>query len=210
MVRGAVLVLVLALCSAPCGLAQTATPASSDGAVRAAFSLDALLGRLARVREVEGRFQEKRWTALLDRPLESSGVLRYRAPDYLLRQTEQPRREVFEIEGGRLTVDHPEHGHVVMALSDQPALQAFAASLRGVLSGDLIELKSWYRVEPSGDWDAWRLRLIPQKLGPAADLAKLVEYIEVRGQNAALTELETVETDGDRSLMVVTPGGAGG
>ncbi|MEP7303095.1 MAG: outer membrane lipoprotein carrier protein LolA, partial [Caldimonas sp.] len=72
------------------GLAAAMTPA-----LRAApaFDLAQLTAQLARVTSGEARFTEKRRIEMLDRTLESSGRLAFRAPDSFTRETLKPRRE---------------------------------------------------------------------------------------------------------------------
>src|SRR5690606_25368692 len=77
--------------------------ASASLAAQAAFDLDQLMGELARHPGGQARFVETRTMALLDRPVRSSGEMRYTPPDRLEKRTLQPRAETLILDKDTLT-----------------------------------------------------------------------------------------------------------
>ena len=71
------------------------------------WTVNDLMDRLAAVKQVEARFVERKTLSVLLSPLVSSGILRYRAPSYLLKQVVEPLPETYEVSGGRLFVESP-------------------------------------------------------------------------------------------------------
>lgn len=175
----------------------------AHAAVAAAFTPARLMQMLAGVESVDASFREERHLAALEQPLQLTGILRYRAPDYLKKQTVLPRPEMFEVSGDRLVVESAEGDRRELSLGDYPQLRAFVESLRGTLAGDLRGLRRYYRLTLSGGRDAWRLRLTPDD--PA--VARYVSTITIAGGGARLASVEIVEAGGDRSLMTVTHAG---
>src|SRR5258707_9645967 len=65
--------------------------------------LDAVMGLLAMRQHGRVEFVEQQFLAILDHPVESSGELRYDAPDRLEKRTLLPRAETLVLAGGVLT-----------------------------------------------------------------------------------------------------------
>ena len=83
------------------------------------FDLGALTTLLARVKSGEATFVEKRRVEMLDRTLESSGLLSFRAPDSFVRETLKPRREKLAVDGNSVTMSIGERSRT-MALDASP------------------------------------------------------------------------------------------
>lgn len=168
----------------------------------AEFTLESLLQRLAQVRSVNAHFREQKRLAVLDQPLQLSGILRYRAPDYIKRQVVLPTPSSIEIQGERLLINDPQWGEQTLTLDDQPELRALDAALRGLLAGDGDGLRRYFEPALSGQLDDWRLSLVPKPSQPR--IAQRIAAIIVSGTGQRITTLETRETDGDSSLMTIT------
>src|SRR5258707_15342806 len=109
MMRRALGLLVLAGLGAASGAV-----AETSSAPRTAMSdLDAVMGLLAMRQHGRVEFVEQQFLAILDHPLESSGELRYDAPDHLEKRTLLPRRETLGLAGGVLTIERRGHSHVL-------------------------------------------------------------------------------------------------
>ena len=158
-------------------------------------------------RERQARFTERKFSALLKGPVESSGTLVFRAPDLLEKRTEEPQRESVRIEGNVVTYEGAALGGNVQkrtfALSDAPLLAALIESLRATLAGDLPALRRHYDVS----WSApptqkgWQLTLAPR----GQSLREAVAKIVMRGAGSEVTTVEIVEASGDFTLMQITP-----
>ena len=181
-----------------------ATGATEDELVR-------LFSELGARRERQARFNERKFSALLKAPIESSGTLLFRAPDLLEKRTLEPQRESVRIEGNVVTYEGAPLGGTVQkrtfALSDAPLLAALSESLRATLAGDLPGLRRHYDVS----WSAvqtqvnapkeWQLTLAPRERALREAVAKVV----LRGNGSEVNTIEVVEASGDLTLMQIVP-----
>jgi hypothetical protein len=164
----------------------------------ASSDLDAVMGLLAKRQHGRVEFVEQQFLAILDHPLESSGELRYEAPDHLEKRTLLPRRETLVLAGGVLTIERGGHRHV-LDMHRYPQVQPFVESIRATLAGDRSALERLFHVEFTGSVERWNLILSP--LDP--QLAKSVAQVQIDGSRDQLLKIEIRQADGDRSLMTL-------
>ena len=174
-------------------VASTESLAQSGG-----FDLVRLMQLLSLAPAVEVPYTEKKYSSLLAEPIVSSGTLSYRRPDTVEKNMTAPRSERFRIAGEELIVVR-NGAERRFPLSSQPLLQAFAASLRGVLAGDAALLGSHYRLALEGEEQAWRLAMLPLE----EEISRYVERINVSGRAGRIEEIEVREASGDRSVLQV-------
>jgi hypothetical protein len=165
-----------------------------------------LFAELGSRRERQARFTERRFSALLKAPAESSGTLVFRAPDILEKRTEKPQREVVRIEGTTVTYEGaPGRGEVqkrTFALADAPQLAALIESLRATLAGDLAALRRHYEVALSTSASAgWQLTLTPRE----RTLRDVIEKIVLHGAGSDVGAVEIVDAGGDLTLLRINP-----
>lgn len=175
-------------------------PATDDELVR-------LFAELGARRERRARFSERKFSALLKAPIESSGTLLFRAPDLLEKRTLEPQRESVRIEGNVVTYEGAPLGGAMQkrtfTLTDAPLLAALSESLRATLAGDLPGLRRHYDVS----WGAaqapndWQLTLAPRERA----LREAVLKIVLRGTGSEVSAVEVVEASGDLTLMQIVP-----
>lgn len=182
-----------------CGLQVIAVALVLNGNARAAgFELEQLMPLLAATPAADVAFTEKKYSDLLSKPVQSSGRLVYRRPDVVEKNVETPRRESYRFVGDQLLVVR--NGvERRMALSSQPLLAAFAASLRGVLGGDLALLRAHYQLSLQGDAASWRLDLMPLD----EEVGRTVRRVTVSGRSGRIDQIEVRETSGDHSVLRV-------
>jgi hypothetical protein len=164
----------------------------------AGSDFDAVMGLLAKRQHGRVEFVEQQFLAILDHPLESSGELRYDAPDHLEKRTLLPRRETLVLAGGALTIERGAHRHV-LDMHRYPQIQPFVESIRATLAGDRSALERVFHVEFTGSVERWNLILVP--LDP--QLAKNVAQVQIDGARDQLLKIEIRQADGDRSLMTL-------
>jgi hypothetical protein len=162
------------------------------------FDLARLMQLLAETPSSEVPYVEKKYSALLAEPVTSSGTLSFRRPDVVEKNMLAPRRESFRIAGDVLTVRRNDK-EKRLALSSEPLLGAFAASLRGVLSGNAALLAEHYRLALEGTEPGWKLEMTPV----GEDIARYVERIVVSGSGGQVATIEVREAGGDRSVLTV-------
>ena len=164
----------------------------------AAWDVTQLMQGLAKNKSGRASFVEKKYIALLDAPVESSGELLYTAPDRLEKRTLKPRPESLLIEGGSLTVERGKR-RMVLRLQDYPELVAFTESIRGTLAGDMVALRRVYNLDLEGSEERWTLTLRPIE----TKMLEVVQRIRIAGSQADVRTIEIEQTDKDRSVMVI-------
>ena len=165
-----------------------------------AYGVQELFQTLAGDKPRRAAFQEKKILALLDKPVESSGELVFTPPSRLEKRTTAPRAESIVVEGDVATIERGGKRQT-LRLSQYPAIAILIDSIRTTLAGDLGALTKAYSAAVAGDAARWRLTLRP--LDPS--LATLVEHIEIGGSRAQVRTVEIFQSDGDRSVMTLTP-----
>jgi hypothetical protein len=196
--------LMLAAFSAAIGAAPVATaPDAPNQATRTApragiAELDAVMSLLAMRRHGRVEFIEQQFLAVLDHPIESSGEMRYDAPDHLEKRTLLPRSENLVLAGGVLTVERRGRKHV-LDLQRYPQIQPFVESIRATLAGDRSALERVFHVEFAGSVERWSLVLVPAD----HQLARTVKQVQIDGSRDQLHRIEIRQADGDRSLMTL-------
>ena len=162
------------------------------------WNIDQLMRGLAQVRSDHARFVEKKFIAMLDKPVESSGELFYTAPDYLEKRTIKPKPESMILDHGKLLIERGRQSHELQ-LADYPELAAFIDSIRATLAGDRKALERDYRLRLDGTAEHWTLQLLPLDERVQA----VVKRILITGVRDAVRGLEIFQADGDSSIMLI-------
>jgi len=164
----------------------------------AALDVPGLMKLLAATSEVSKPYTERKFSPLLVASVDSAGTLRYKRPDLLEKQVTKPRSERYRILADSVVIERGGKEQRI-ALSSQPALAAFAASLRGVLSGDAAQLQRYFKLAAGGTEEAWTLELTPSD-----DAIKgYIERVVVAGRQGQVSRIETFESSGDRTLLEI-------
>ncbi len=164
----------------------------------AAWDLQQLMDTLAQSKSGSATFVEKKHIALLDKPVESSGELRYTAPDRLEKRTLKPRPELMVVQGGELIIERGRQKYQLQ-LQAYPELAAFIDSIRGTLAGDRQALERNYRLSLDGNAERWTLQLQPLN----EKMKALIQRIRITGLGDQLHSVEIIQSDGDRSVMTI-------
>lgn len=176
-------------------LAMMLLPAISHAAN---WDIDQLMQGLAQIRTGQASFVEKKTIAMLDRPVESSGELFYRAPDHLEKRTLKPKPESMIVDGGKLVIERGQKKYRLQ-LEDYPELAAFIDSIRGTLAGDRKALERNYRLSLDGTAEHWTLQLVPID----EKMQAVVKRIQIAGVRDAVRSMEITQADGDSSQMLI-------
>jgi hypothetical protein len=164
----------------------------------AEWNIDQLMHGLAQIRSDHSSFAEKKFIAMLDKPVESSGELFYTAPDRLEKRTVKPKPESMILDHGTLVIERGRQIHRLQS-QDYPELAAFIDSIRGTLAGDRKALERSYRLSLDGTVERWTLQLLPVD----EKLQAVVKRIRVAGVRDSVRSIEITQADGDSSLMLI-------
>jgi outer membrane lipoprotein carrier protein LolA len=162
--------------------------------------LDQVMGMLAMRQHGRVEFIEQQFLAVLSHPIESSGELRYDAPDRLEKRTLKPNAETLTLAGEVLTVERA-HSRRVMDLHAYPQVLPFIESIRATLAGDRKALERLFRLDFAGTVSRWTLTLVPLE----SKVKQSVSQVRIDGAQDQLLKVEIRQPDGDRSLMTLRP-----
>jgi outer membrane lipoprotein-sorting protein len=162
------------------------------------WSIDQLMRSLAETKSGRATFIETKHIAMLDRPLVSTGILTFAAPDRLEKVTVNPEAESMRVDGDTLVIERKKQS-MSLQLSDHPEVAGIVDSVRGTLSGDRDTLERLYTLRLQGSSELWTLDLIPKD----SRMAAVISAIRVTGYNGNVASIATTQADGDRSVMVV-------
>lgn len=173
-------------------LAAMATP------LFAAWDVAQLMAELAGNRGGRVRFVETRHLALLDKPLVSSGEMRFIPPDRLEKRTLAPRAEILVLDKDQVTIERDKQ-KLSISLASQPQVAAFAGSMRAALTGNRPALEKDFALHLAGTRENWTLSMLPHEQA----LAGMVLRITISGQKNRVRSIEYLQADGDRALMAI-------
>ncbi|MGE0349270.1 LolA family protein [Hydrogenophaga sp.] len=166
----------------------------------AGFDIDQLMAELARNRGGEARFVEKRYLAVLDKPVVATGEMRYTAPDRLEKRTLTPRPETVVLDKDTLTLERDKRKMSIRLIA-RPEVAAFVDSIRSTLAGNRASLEQNYQLALSGQVDNWVLTLVPSD----ERIAQLLKRITVSGVREQVLGIDYLQADGDRIEMRIEP-----
>ena len=164
----------------------------------AGLDIDQLMQGLAQTRSGHAAFIEKKFIAMLDKPVESSGELFYSAPDRLEKRTIKPKPESLILDRGMLVIERGRQKYSLQ-LQDYPELAAVIDSIRATLAGDRKALERDYRLVLEGSVEQWILQLLPVD----EKMQALIKRIRITGVRYDVRSIEINRADGDSSLMVI-------
>jgi hypothetical protein len=198
-----VLIFFGALSGAASGAAPPASrppPPASHAAPPAISDLNEVMGLLAMRQHGRVEFIEQHFLKVLNHPIESSGELRYDAPDRLEKRTLSPHAETLLLTGGVLTVERA-HSRRVLDLHAYPQVLPFVESIRATLAGDRSALERLFHLDFTGSVARWTLTLVPLE----SKVKQSVAQVRIEGARDQLLKVEIRQSDGDRSLMTLRP-----
>ncbi len=174
---------------------------AATAAEDAAWGIEQLMQDLAQIKTARARFVERKYLAMLNAPLDSSGTLVYTAPGRLEKYTRLPKPELLVLDQDKLTIEYRDRGQRrTLALQDYPVIWAFVESIRSTLAGDLPTLNRFYRASLAGSEAQWRLSLKPAD----PKTQSMVKEILIGGARNRVRTIEITEAEGDRSVMTIT------
>ncbi len=174
--------------------------AEGAGGGAPAWGLQQLMSGMAEIKSERRKFTERKYLAMLTAPLESSGVLIYKAPGHLEKHTLLPRDERMVLDQGIIVLEsRSRHVRRTFMATQYPGVGVFVESMRATLAGDLNTLNHYYQATLEGRAGKWRLQLVPND----AAAREMVREIRIEGSGSRITGIEITEPNGDRTVMTV-------
>lgn len=162
------------------------------------WNIEQLMQLLSKTRSAHANFVETKSIAMLDAPVESSGELFYKAPDYFEKRTLKPKPESMVLDGNTLIMERGKKKRSLQ-LQNYPEIAAFTESIRGTLAGDRQALERTYQLKLEGSMQQWELLLTPID----SKMQKVLKDIRISGAADELLTIEISQADGDSSLMTI-------
>ena len=163
------------------------------------ITLDQLMKSLAQRKHGTVTYVEEDYLAILDRPVKSSGVLVYDAPDRLEKRRLKPKQESLVLQGDDLTVRRGHRTYRVQ-LSAYPQVAPLVDAVRDTLAGNESALEKVFKVGLTGAAGDWKLQLAPLD----RNVARKVKLVEIAGERDVIRSVEILQVDGDRSVMTLS------
>jgi hypothetical protein len=187
-----------AVCSSSLAIALLAMTALAEPPrAEAPLTLAKLMDGMAATAGVVAHFREQKEIALLEKPLESSGVLYFVPPNRLARMTSKPEPSALIIDGDALRFQRGKSE--TFDLSGNPMARIFIDNFIVLFNGDLPKLQDLYRTDFRAEAERWTLILVPRK----APLRGVLEQIALRGDRRGIREIEMRNIDGDRTTTAL-------
>ncbi len=161
------------------------------------FSLEQLMGFMAKHEEIHATFVEKKYISGVNMPVESSGELEFIAPSTMVRNTLQPKPEIFKLTDDTITMERKSKMRSLQ-IADYPELAIHFEGIRALLGGNVDGMTSLYKVHLTGTPADWELLLRPLKEGTA------LKTISLNGSQDNVKSVEVQLEDGDYSIMQIS------
>lgn len=166
-----------------------------------ALTLPELQGLLRSSPLPEVGFRELRESPWLTAPVESSGRMRL-LPDGLEKRVEVPKQEIWRLLSDRMVwLDAQERNPRQILYTAAPGLATLAATLRKVVSGDLLALQSDFRITVQGDAKQWRAHLDSLNASPTNP----IDQLSLQGTGTQLLLINMLERKGERTTFQFSP-----
>ncbi|MFT5110718.1 MAG: hypothetical protein ACI8P9_000027 [Parasphingorhabdus sp.] len=171
------------------------------------WGFDALMEELAKHPQFSADFEEQRSSMFLSRPLKLHGILIFVANEKMEKRVVRPYVETTIIDDAAVvirrtnTIGKEDTTHVTrFSLAAHPAIAKAINGVSNIFSGDSSLLKELYDWQIEGQRDDWGLLLKPKD----GKLAEFISSIELRGHDGIITQMNSVEADGDESKMALS------
>ena len=159
----------------------------------------AILSRLAKPGSAQTEFIEVSYRGMLDRPLVTSGTMKWLGGDKLERDIEKPYKAVAKIGDGQMSVQRGNGAVQAMPIARAPQMAAILSGFRALLGGDITQLARDFEVKAAGNDARWVLTLKPR----SNELKSRVQSIVIDGRDDAPRCMTLNESDGDATITLV-------
>jgi outer membrane lipoprotein-sorting protein len=169
------------------------------------WNIEILMEKLSKVEYAKLDFVETKQSIFLFTDTTLEGIMEYRAPSYIEKNTLSPYKERVTIDGDSMVIEKiPAAGQqqdvtIVQRISveSHPVLNAAVKSIRAMLAGNYEVLSETYTLSLVGDQAQWKLVLIPK----TKEILEYIESIILTGEDIKVKNIVTIQADGDESTL---------
>ncbi|MBW2419926.1 MAG: outer membrane lipoprotein carrier protein LolA [Deltaproteobacteria bacterium] len=175
---------------------------TTEGEARAPTDVESLMEFFAASGNVRARFWESRHISILTDPVETSGMLYFAPPDRLARHSTRPGRSSVVVNGDRVSFAD-ETGQSSFDMNTSAVARTLVSNLIVVFRGDLESLRARYVISfhrEEGKKGSWTLELEPRSRA----VRGIIEQVRFTGKGRELATMETLESNGDRTVMTLS------
>lgn len=158
-----------------------------------------ILSRMAKKGAAQTRYIEVSYRSMLDRPLVTSGTMKWLGGGQLERDIDKPYLAVAKIGNGQLSVQRAGHPAQTMPIARAQQIAAILSGFRALLGGDLAQLSRDFAVSAQGNQARWVLTMTPR----APELKYRVQSIVIDGRDDAPRCMTMRESDGDTTITLL-------
>lgn len=155
------------------------------------------MGFMAEHKEIHATFVEKKYISGVNVPVESSGELGFVAPSTIVKNTLQPKLEMFKLTDNTITMERKGKMRSLQ-IEDYPELAIHFEGIRALLGGDTDGMTRLYEAHLTGTPADWALVLRPLKEGMA------LKTLSLNGSQDNVRSVEVRLEDGDYSIMQIS------
>lgn len=159
----------------------------------------AILESMARPGSAQVAFVEVSYRGMLDRPLITSGQMKWLGGDKLERDVEKPYQAVAKIGNGQMSVQRGNGEVHAVPIARAPQMGAILAGFRALLGGDTEALSHDFDVHAVGNPARWVLTLTPR----SSELKYRVQSLVIDGRNGTPRCMTLNEADGDTTITLL-------
>lgn len=158
-----------------------------------------ILAGMAKQGTAQTAFIEVSYRGMLERPLITSGTMKWLGGDKLERDVEKPYKAVAKIGDGQMSVQRAGHPVQAVPIARAPQMAAILAGFRALLGGDTATLARDFEVNAVGNPARWVLTLTPR----SGELKHRVQSIVIDGRDDAPRCMTLNESDGDTTITLL-------
>lgn len=158
-----------------------------------------ILAHLSKPGSAQVAFVEVGYNSMLDRPLITSGTMKWLGGDRLERDIDKPYKMVAKIGDGQMSLQRGDHPAQSMPLSRAPQIAAVLSGFRALLGGDAAQVARDFDVQAAGNPARWVLTLTPR----TDALAHHAQSIVIDGREDAPRCMTMTGNDGDTTITLL-------
>ena len=185
-----------ALAAPPSPVVNAVAPAIDSELRR---ELESLAGKSAEIRDLTARFEQRRFTTLLKRPLVSTGRIWFKQ-GRMRWETDKPHPSVTVVDSGDLRVYYPQHSK----LEIYPVEGSMGELARGSFPKPEVLLKYFHieRLPAESSGGRFVVQLTPLERSTREHLRRIVVHLD--HDSGLIRQLEWTDGDGERTYITLT------